>query len=60
MTKIAFLASDAPDAQAAAKDLRARYGDVPQSEADVIVGLGGELRRVQIARCTTTPTMPSC
>jgi len=42
MNKIAFLASDAPDAQAAAKDLRARYGDVAKSEAEVIVALGGD------------------
>jgi NAD+ kinase len=42
MTKIAILASDAPDAQAAAKDLRARYGDAPQADAEVIVALGGD------------------
>src|SRR3954447_8091187 len=42
MTKIAILASDAPDAQAAAADLRFRYGDAPQSDAEVIVALGGD------------------
>jgi NAD+ kinase len=42
MTKIAILASDAPDAQAAAAELRARYGDVPQNEAEVLVALGGD------------------
>jgi NAD+ kinase len=42
MTKIAILASDAPDAQAAALALRSRYGDVPQANADVIVALGGD------------------
>ena len=42
MTKIAIFASDAPDAQVAATELRARYGDVPQSEAEVIVALGGD------------------
>jgi NAD+ kinase len=42
MTKIAILASDAPDAQAAAADLRALYGDVPQGEAEVLVALGGD------------------
>ena len=42
MTKIAFLASEAPEAQAAAEELSARYGEVPQGEADVIVALGGD------------------
>jgi len=42
MTKISILASDAPDAAAAAAELRARYGEVPASEADVIVALGGD------------------
>src|SRR5258706_8779384 len=42
MTKIAILASDAPDAQAAALALRSRYGDVPQADAEVIVALGGD------------------
>ena len=42
MTKIAILASDAPEAQAAAAELRARYGDVAASDADVIVALGGD------------------
>jgi len=42
MTKIAILASEAPEAQAAAAELRARYGDAPKAEADVIVALGGD------------------
>ena len=42
MTKIAILASDAPEALEAAALLRARYGDVPLDEADVIVALGGD------------------
>jgi NAD+ kinase len=42
MNRIAFIASDAPDAQQAAEDLRARYGEVPQDEADAIVALGGD------------------
>src|SRR3954471_15596977 len=42
MIRIAILASDAPEAQAAAADLRARYGDVQQGEADIIVALGGD------------------
>jgi NAD+ kinase len=42
MTRIAVLASEAPEAHAAADDLRARYGAVPPDEADVIVALGGD------------------
>ena len=42
MTKIAILASDAPDAIEAAAALRASYGEVPPSEADVVVALGGD------------------
>lgn len=42
MTKIAILASDAPEAQAAAADLRTRYGEVPAEQADAIVALGGD------------------
>jgi NAD+ kinase len=40
--KIAFLASEAPDALAAAAELRARYGEAAPGEADVIVALGGD------------------
>ena len=42
MTKIAILASDAPEAIAAAAELRARYGDASPEDADVIVALGGD------------------
>jgi NAD+ kinase len=42
MDKIAFLASEAPEAVEAAEGLRARYGAVPPEEADVIVALGGD------------------
>lgn len=42
MTSIAILASDAPDAQAAAVLLRAEYGEVAAGEADVIIALGGD------------------
>src|SRR4051794_19312481 len=42
MTGIAILASDAPDAQAAAEFLRKTYGETPAGEADVIVALGGD------------------
>ncbi|MGI9415633.1 MAG: NAD kinase [Hyphomicrobiales bacterium] len=40
--KTAFIASDAPEATAAAEALAARYGDVDPGEADVIVALGGD------------------
>ncbi|MGV3552893.1 NAD kinase [Rhizobium sp.] len=39
---IAFAASSADDAQAAFRDLSARYANVPVEEADVIVALGGD------------------
>jgi NAD+ kinase len=42
MTKIALLASDAPEAREAADVLGARYGDVPISEAEIVVALGGD------------------
>jgi NAD+ kinase len=41
-TAIAFAASRAEEAQAALTDLRARYGEVPVEQADVIVALGGD------------------
>jgi len=40
--KIAIVASEAPAAQAALMDLRARYDTVPPEEADLIVALGGD------------------
>jgi len=40
--KFNFIASSAPDAQAAAKHLAALYGNARQDEADVIVALGGD------------------
>jgi NAD+ kinase len=40
--KLAFIASDAPEAQSAAETLRDRYGHVEPAEADVIVALGGD------------------
>jgi len=39
---IAFVASDAPQAQAALAELIARYGETPPERADVIVALGGD------------------
>lgn len=40
--KIAFVASRAPIAQTARTALVARYGDVPNDQAEVIVALGGD------------------
>lgn len=40
--RIAFLASGNDMAQAARRELVARYGDAPLAEADVIVALGGD------------------
>lgn len=40
--KLAFIASDAPEAQTAAVTLRDRYGHVEPAQADVIVALGGD------------------
>ncbi len=41
-TAIAFAASKTEEAQAALADLRARYGESPVEQADVIVALGGD------------------
>jgi len=40
--RLAFLAADRPDANAARTALATRYGEVPESEADVVVALGGD------------------
>lgn len=40
--KIAFVASDAPEAQAALRVLSEQYGNTPPGQADVIVALGGD------------------
>ena len=42
MTKMAFVASEAPTAQNALERLLARYKSVPVEEAEVIVALGGD------------------
>jgi NAD+ kinase len=42
VTRIAFTASNRPEAQEALARLAARYGDTPMAEADVIVALGGD------------------
>jgi NAD+ kinase len=45
--KIAFVASDMPEAVAARKSLVARYGEVDPAEADAIVALGGDGHMLQ-------------
>lgn len=40
--KIAFVASDTPEAQEALRTLTARYGNAPTEAADAIVALGGD------------------
>jgi len=40
--RLAFTASDRPEAQAARARLAERYGDLPQDEAEAIVALGGD------------------
>jgi NAD+ kinase len=51
-SKLAFVSSDADDARAAAKALIARYGQTPESEADVVVALGGDGFLLQTLRET--------
>jgi NAD+ kinase len=48
--RIAFVASDAPEALAARQKLVARYGDTPPDTADVIVALGGDGLMLQTLR----------
>ena len=40
--RLAFVASDRPEAQAARDRLAKRYGEVPEAQAQVIVALGGD------------------
>jgi NAD+ kinase len=40
--RLAFLAADRPEANAAREALAERYGDIPVEQADVLVALGGD------------------
>src|ERR1700722_15800481 len=40
--RLAFLAADRPEASAARDALAARYGEVPEENADIVVALGGD------------------
>lgn len=46
-TRIAFLASDAPEARKAAQRLVKRHGNADPAEADVVVALGGDGHMLQ-------------
>lgn len=56
--QIAFAASDAPVAQTARAVLAARYGDVPEAVAEVIVALGGDGFMLQTLHRTQTLDVP--
>jgi NAD+ kinase len=55
---ISFLASNAPEAEAACKKLVARYGNVAPEQADVIVALGGDGLMLQTLHRTMTSPKP--
>ena len=40
--RLAFVASERPEAQDALAQLKARYGSTPEADADVVVALGGD------------------
>jgi len=42
LPRLAFVASDRPEAREARERLTALYGDAPEGEADVVVALGGD------------------
>lgn len=52
--KLSFIASPAPDAQAALQELVGLYGNMPVSDADVIVALGGDGFMLQTLHETIT------
>ena len=56
--KLAFLASDRPKALEAAEAFRARYGETPASEADVIVAIGGDGFMLETLRATMATARP--
>ena len=49
-TRLAFVANDRPQAQAALRDLVCVYGDHPRDEAEVIVALGGDGTMLEVLR----------
>jgi NAD+ kinase len=57
-TRLAFVASDRPEAEAARNALADRYGEVPVEDADVIVALGGDGFMLETLRRTLTRRPP--
>jgi NAD+ kinase len=55
---ISFVASNAPEAEAACKKLVRRYGNVAPEQADVIVALGGDGLMLQTLHRTLTAPKP--
>jgi NAD+ kinase len=58
MKKVALLASDAPEAREAAAVLRARYGDVPVGDAEIVVALGGDGLMLRALHATMSTGKP--
>jgi NAD+ kinase len=56
--KLAFVASETPEATVARRDLVERYGEVPADEADVIVALGGDGMMLQTLRAFMNTDKP--
>lgn len=56
--KACFMASDAPEAQEALRELEARYGQCPLEEAEVIVALGGDGFMLQTLHATDELDIP--
>lgn len=55
---LAFIASQKPEARAAADDLKRRYGDAPPEDADVIVAVGGDGIMLETLRTTMSSGKP--
>jgi len=56
--RLAFLASDRPEAQKARKRLTKLYGDAAEEEADVVVALGGDGFMLETLRRNLSATKP--
>lgn len=55
---LAFIASQKPEAIAAAEDLKGRYGDAAPDKADVIVAVGGDGIMLETLRTTMSSGKP--
>src|SRR5579864_2821050 len=56
--RLAFLAADRPEANAAREALTRRYGAAPEAEADVLVALGGDGFMLETLRKTLPSRRP--